>query len=107
HQVELAEKAGGAVADDLVARGVEDRRLALEDRDERIARVADPVEDLPGGGRPLLAERRERLELRGGEDRADAGHARERTQVSARAARAVWRRARRSRSARRSAGRRC
>ena len=36
-QVHLAEEARGAVADDLVAGRVEDRHLALEDRDERIA----------------------------------------------------------------------
>ena len=40
-QVQLAEEARGAVADDLVPGGVEDRRLALEDRDERVALVAD------------------------------------------------------------------
>ena len=41
-------KPDGAVADDLVARAVEDRRLALEDRDERVALVADLVEDVAG-----------------------------------------------------------
>ena len=56
-QVHLAEEARGAVADDLVARRVEDRRLALEDRDERVAPVADPEEHVADLGRALLAER--------------------------------------------------
>ena len=35
--------------DDLVAGGVEDRDLTFEDRDERIARVADPIQHLADG----------------------------------------------------------
>ena len=65
HQVELAEEARRAVAHDLgCARGVEDRRLALEDRDERVALVADLVEDVTGRGSALLAEAREGGQLR-------------------------------------------
>ena len=62
-QVHLAEEAGGAVADDLAAGGVEDRDLALEDRDEGIGRVADFEELLADLGGPLLAERGEGREL--------------------------------------------
>ena len=74
HQVQLAEEAGGPVTDDLVARGVEDRHLALQDGDERIPLVADRVQHVPGRGPPLLPQRSERLELRSGEDRAQARH---------------------------------
>ena len=70
-QVHLAEEARGAVADDLVAGGVEDRRLALEDRDERVALVADLEQHLADRGGALLAVARERRELRRGEGRAD------------------------------------
>ena len=62
------------MAHDLVARVVEDRRLALEDRDERVALVADLEEDVADLGGPLLAEAREIRQLRGGEDRADRRH---------------------------------
>ena len=40
-EVQLAEEPAGAVADDLVAARVEDRHLTLEDRDERVAAIAD------------------------------------------------------------------
>ena len=63
-QVHLAEEAGGAVADDLVAGRVEDRDLALEDRDERVARVADAVEHVSDPCGALLAELGERRQLR-------------------------------------------
>ena len=46
---------GGAVAHDLVAGGVQDRHLALDDRDERIALVADPEEHVADGRGALLA----------------------------------------------------
>ena len=49
---------------DLVAGGVEDRDLALEDRDERVALVADPVQGVARVGRALLAELGKRRELR-------------------------------------------
>ena len=55
-KVQLAEKARGAVADDLVAGRVEDRHLALADGDERIGRVADPVQHVADGRGPLLAQ---------------------------------------------------
>ena len=74
HQAQLAEEARGVVADDLVAVGVLDRGLALEDRDERVALVADLEQDLAGLGRALLAARGEHLELRVGENRVDARH---------------------------------
>ena len=48
-------KPDGAVADDLVAGGVEDRDLALEDRDERVASVADAVEHVADGRGALLS----------------------------------------------------
>ena len=74
-QVHLAEEAGRTVADDLVARAVEHRGLALEDRDERVGRVADLEEPLADLGGPLLALLGERRELGAGEDSADGtGH---------------------------------
>ncbi len=67
-QVHLAEEAGGAVADDLLAGAVEDRRLALDDRDERVALVADLEQRLAGlGGR---APRRARRASRAASSRA-------------------------------------
>src|SRR3954467_4520148 len=72
HQVELAEEPRRPVPDDLVPRGVTDGRLALEDRDEREALVADPEEDVADLGGALLAVLGERRELRRGQDRADA-----------------------------------
>ena len=62
------------MADDLVARGVQDRRLALEDRDERIASVADPEQHVTDLGGALLAVLGERLELRLREDGGDGRH---------------------------------
>ena len=61
-QVHLGQEAARALAGDLVSGPVEDRRLALEDDDERIARVADPEQELSLGGRALLTHRREGLE---------------------------------------------
>src|SRR2546423_557174 len=55
-EVELAEEARGPVAHDLVARGVDYRDLPLEDGNERIARVADPVQDVADVRRALLAD---------------------------------------------------
>jgi hypothetical protein len=46
HEVHLSHESRGAVAHDLLARGVEHSDLALEDRNERIARVADAEEHL-------------------------------------------------------------
>ena len=81
HQADLADEALGRVRDDLVARGVEDRGLALQDRHEGIAALADPDEDLALLGRPLLADLGELLELGVGEAGADdsgGAHARPR-----------------------------
>ena len=63
-QIDLAEEAGRPVPDDLVPVPVEDRRLALEDRDERVAQIANPIEDVADRGRALLTDVGERLELR-------------------------------------------
>ena len=61
------------MADDLVAGRVEDRDLALEDRDERIPLVADAIQHVADVGRPLLAELGQRCKLRGGQHRAIGG----------------------------------
>jgi hypothetical protein len=82
-QVQLAEEAARALAGDLVPGPVEDRRLALEDDDERIARVTDPEQELSLRGRALLAPRRESLKLPRGQDGTERarhpGHASEGT----------------------------
>ena len=62
-EVQLAEEAGRTVADDLVARRVEDRDLAFEDRDERVALGADAVQHVADVRRALLAELGQRREL--------------------------------------------
>ena len=63
-KVHLPEEARGAVADDLAAGGVDHRDLALDDRDERVGRVADLEQLLADLGGPLLAVLGERRELR-------------------------------------------
>jgi hypothetical protein len=63
-EVQLAEEPMRAVADDLVAPLVEDRRLALEDRDEGVRPIADAIQDVADLGRALLAVRPQQLELR-------------------------------------------
>ena len=50
------------------ARGVDDRDLALEDRDERVRAVADAIENLADAGGSLLPERAEPCQLRLRED---------------------------------------
>ena len=76
-QVQLAEEAGGTVADDLVSCRVEDRGLAFEDRDERVAQVADAVKDLADLGGALLAVRGKCRQLRVRQHRAErSGHPR-------------------------------
>ena len=55
-QVQLAEEAGRPVADDLIAGGVEDRDLALDDRHERVVAIAHAVEQIAGVRRALFAE---------------------------------------------------
>src|SRR5689334_18985440 len=52
-QVGLAEEAARAVPDDLTAGRVEDRNLTLQDRDQRVAVVADPEQRLADECRPL------------------------------------------------------
>ena len=52
------------MADDLVAGGVGDRDLALEDRDERVGLVADLEQLLADRGGALLAMLGQRRELR-------------------------------------------
>ena len=64
-------KPGAAVADDLAPGGVDDRDLALDDRDEGVAAVADLVQPLADLGAALLAVLGEGLELGGREDAAD------------------------------------
>ena len=44
------------MADDLVAGGVEDRSLPLDDRDERILAISDAIEHIPHVRGALLAE---------------------------------------------------
>ena len=64
------------MADDLAPGRIGDRDLALVDRDERVARVADLEQLLAGRGRALLAVPGERLQLRAGENSAcrSSGH---------------------------------
>ena len=73
-EVQLAEEARGAVTEDLVAGGVEDRHLALPDRDEGVRRVADAVEDVADRRRALLAHcrRASRAALAKGRERQGA-----------------------------------
>src|SRR5919106_319049 len=68
-QVELAEETPRAVADDLVARLVENRHLALNDRDEGVPLIADLVQHLADIRRALVAELGKRRQLRGGQPR--------------------------------------
>ena len=69
-QVQLAEEPGRAVADDLLAGRVDDRDLALEDRDERVPLIADAVEHVADIGRVLLTELSQGRELRVRQHRA-------------------------------------
>jgi hypothetical protein len=64
HQVQLAEEVRSAVACDLAARGVEDRGLALDDRDQRIAPVANAEQNVADSRGALLAVLAKRRELR-------------------------------------------
>ena len=82
-QVHLGEEATRPLACDLVAGTVEDRRLALEDHDQRVPRVTDPEQELSLSGRSLVTHRRERLKVprrEGGAERTGgASHASEST----------------------------
>src|SRR5262245_40998315 len=75
-QVRLAEEAARAVAVDLRTGLVEDGRLALDDRDQRIASVADPKEHIADLRMPFLAMLGERGELSLGEHGRPGCHAR-------------------------------
>jgi hypothetical protein len=66
-EVDLAEEPGGAVADELIAGGVEDRHLALEYRDERVAAITHLVEHVADVRSAFLSKLRERRQLRPGE----------------------------------------
>ena len=57
------------MADDLVARTVEDHCLALENRDERVVAIPDAIQHVAGGSSALFAELTERRKLRGGQRR--------------------------------------
>ncbi len=62
-EVDLAEEAGRSVPDDLVAGAVEDRSLALDDRDERVPQISNPKEHVTDSRRALLTDSRERCDL--------------------------------------------
>ena len=63
-QVQLAEEPGRAVTDDLLTGRVDDRDLTLDDRDERVALIADAVEHVADIGRVLVTELSQGRELR-------------------------------------------
>jgi hypothetical protein len=63
-KIHLPQEAGGAVAYDLVSGGIEDRNLALHDRDEWIGRVSYPEENITDRSRALFAKRSQGGELR-------------------------------------------
>ena len=69
-EVHLAQEARRRVPHDLVPGRVQDRGLALENRDERIARVADPEQHVTDRGAALLAVRGQRCKLRRRQGRA-------------------------------------
>ena len=75
-QVRLAEEAARAVAADLRVVLVEDRRLAFDDRDQRIASVTDPKERVADLCAPLLAVLGELGELSLGKHGRPGCHAR-------------------------------
>jgi len=62
-EVHLAEESRGLLAHHLVVVGVENRHLALTDRDERVDLVADFEEDVADLRGPLSAMLREHVEL--------------------------------------------
>ena len=63
-EVQFSEEAGGALPDDLIPGRVDDRDLSLENRNERICPIADPVQQLTGRRRALLADLGESRQLR-------------------------------------------
>ena len=68
-EVQLAQELRCPVADDLVAGRVHDRHLALDDRDERIAPIADAVQHVADVRRALLTELGKLCQLRRGQHR--------------------------------------
>ena len=69
-KVHLAQELRLAVADDLVARSIEDRHLALENRDQGIALIADAKQHVTDACGSLLAMLGERRQLRRRQQRA-------------------------------------
>ena len=63
-EVHLTEEAGMTVPDDLVTCRVDDRDLALQNRDERVRAVADPIEHVSDARGAFLAQPAEPCELR-------------------------------------------
>ena len=63
-EVHLAEEARRTVPDDLVPRRVDDRDLALQDRDERVHAVADAIEHVSDARGSLFAQAAEPRQLR-------------------------------------------
>ncbi len=63
HQAYLAQEARSAVPDDLSTSLVEHRRLALDDRDERVSPIADAIEHVAWFGGARLSERCKRRQL--------------------------------------------
>ena len=63
-EVQLAQEPRRPVPDDLLPGRVDDRDLALEDRDERVPLIADAVEHVADIGRALLTELSQGRELR-------------------------------------------
>ena len=69
-QVQLAEEVRPSLPHDLVAGAVQQRDLALENRDERVVIVAHLEEDIPHVGGALFPTLADLCELRGRERRA-------------------------------------
>ena len=69
-EVQFAEEVRRAVPGDVVARGIEDRHLAIDDRDERVAAIADAIQHIPDVRAAFLAELGQRRQLRRGQRRA-------------------------------------
>ena len=70
-QVELSEETRRAVTNDLVTRLVDDGHLALDDRDEGVPPIADPVQHVADLRRALVAELGKRRQLRRGQPRTN------------------------------------
>ncbi len=68
-QIELTEKARRPVTHNLVLGRVTDHDLALQDRDERVTPIADPIQHVTDISAPLLADLGESRQLRRGQRR--------------------------------------